>query len=687
MAPSTPGCSKGPLIHWEVAGICALLVALVWCVFGQTVRFGFVNYDDMFVTQTPEVAEGLTPHGIGWAFTHLQVGNWIPLTTLTHMMDCQLYGMWAGGHHLTNVLLHAAAVVLLFLALREMTGALWRSAFVAALFAIHPLRAESVAWVSERKDVLSGVFFMLTLWAYARYARRPESRGSYIMALVWLALGLMSKPMLVTVPFVLILLDYWPLGRFQDASQLPGLLKEKIPFFALSGLSCVWTLFAQKGTIQPLEHISLFPRVGNALVAYVIYIAKLIHPGQLAVFYPLFKEGPGAWQVTGACLLLTALTAGAWVLRGKQPFLLVGWLWYLGMLLPVIGILQVGVQAYADRYTYLPQIGLCLAGTWAAVDWAGGSRHRRLALAGAGVAALSFLLVTASRQTSYWRDSVTLWTHAFDCTQDNALTRFTLGDALAQQGRPEEAMAEYREALRINPDYVNAHNNLGLALAQQGQTEEAIAEYRQALRINPDFPEPHNNLGDALAEQGRTEEAIDEYREAVRINPAFAEAHYNLGKALARQGRTGDAIAEYREALRINSEYADAHNNLGIALAQQGQTGEAIAHMEKALELQPSSLSHQNNLAWMLATAPQASLRDGPRALELALKANQATGGSNPNIIHTLAAAYAEAGEFSDAVRTAQQALQMAEAQSNGALAGELRRELKLYEAGRRFAR
>jgi tetratricopeptide (TPR) repeat protein len=491
--------------------------------------------------------------------------------------------------------------------------------------------------------------------------------------------------MLVTTPFVLMLLDYWPLGRLQKASQFSGLLKEKIPLFAFAILASVGEIIAARRAIQPIGHIPVLPRLCNAAVAYIIYIGKLVHPSRLAVYYPLPEGGWGAWQVTGACLILAAFSAGAWRLRRKQPYLLVGWLWYLGMLAPVIGILQTGLQAYADRFTYLPQIGLCFAGTWAAADWAGGYPRRRVAMAGAAAAILLLFLVTAIRQTSYWRDSLTLWTHTFACTEDNALTRFTLGDALSQQGRTEEAISQYREALRINPTYVDAHINLGIALDQQGQTGEALGQYREAVQINPDRADSHLHLGNALARQRRTEEAIAEYREAVRADPGLADAHYNLGKALAQEGQTGEAIAEYREALRINPDSAEAHNNLGIALARQGQMQEAIDQIQKALELQPSSLSRENNLAWMLATAPQASLRNGRKALELAMKANEATGGGNPNVAQTLAAAYAEAGEFPDAVRTAQKALQMAEDNSNNALASELRRELELYKAGRRF--
>jgi Flp pilus assembly protein TadD len=699
------------------------------------------------------------------------------------MLDCQVYGLWAGGHHLTNVFLHAACAVLLFLMLLDMTGALWRSGFVAAVFAIHPLRVESVAWVSELKDVLSGVFFMLTLWAYLRYTRSPVSKSRYAMVLLWFALGLLSKPMLVTVPFVLILLDYWPLGRFQNLSQLPGLLREKILLFALSALSCVATVIAERHAIQPVAHVPLLLRIGNALVAYVVYLGKLIWPSDLAVLYPLVTNGWPAWQVIGSLLFLAGLSVGAYLSRRRQPYLLAGWLWYLGMLAPVIGILQVGEQAYADRYTYLPQIGLCLAGTWTAADWAGRRRDRRAMLGTLALIILSTLVVLAYHQTTYWYDSETLWTRALDCTRDNFIAHNNLGLVPLQQGRPQEAMLQFREALRIDPADGDAHDNLGNALFQLGRTDEAIAEYRKALELDPADADSHSNLGAAFSRQGRTEDAIAQFREAVRLNPFLGEPHYDLGvalfqqgdaqeaiaeyrkaleldpadanadcglgSALSQQGRIEEAIAEFREALRINPTNADAHsglgnallhqgqiddaiaefrealrinpglavvhnnlglilfqqgrpeeavaeyraalqcnpvyveaqNNLGNALLRQGRTGEAIAAIQKALDLQPTNVLIQNNLAWMLATAPQASLRDGARAVQLATQASQASGGNNPLILHTLAAAYAEAGQFPNAVQTARKALQLARAQSRTALANALPREIKLYEA------
>jgi tetratricopeptide (TPR) repeat protein len=506
----------------EAIAISALLVILVFAVFGQTLGHGFVNYDDnKYVYDNPIVSKGLSLPGIAWAFTHVYASNWHPLTTMVHMLDCQLYALRPAGHHLTNVLLHAASCVLLFLLLLDMTGATWRCAFVAALFAIHPLRVESVAWISELKDVLSGLFFVLTLWAYLRYTRRPESMGRYASVLLCFALGLMSKPMLVTVPFVLLLLDCWPLDRFRNASRIPALLKEKIPLFALSLLSCVATSFAQKGAIQPGEHFPLPIRLGNALAAYVVYLGKLLYPRHLAVLYPLVKEGPPAWQVAGASLLLAALTAGAYLLRRRQPCLLVGWLWYLGMLVPVIGILQVGSQAYADRYTYLPQIGLCIAVTWAVADWSLGWRYRHLLLGSIAAIYLSVLSIAAWHQTTYWRDNITLWTHTLECTRDNYIAHNNLGNALTMRRRPAEAIAQFQEALQIQPAYTLARYNLGVALAGQGRTGEAIPQFQQVLQARPDYLLARCYLGVALAEEGRPREAIAQFRAALQFQTDY----------------------------------------------------------------------------------------------------------------------------------------------------------------------
>jgi tetratricopeptide (TPR) repeat protein len=528
----------------EKVWVCAGLVVLVLTVFGQTVGHGFVNYDDdVYVYANPVVSKGFSISGIEWAFTHIHAENWHPLTTIVHMLDCQIFGLWAGGHHLVNVLLHAAVAVMLFLLLVEITGEFWRSAFVAAVFAIHPLRVESVAWVAELKDVLSGLFFMLTLRAYVRWARRGEGKGSYAMVVLWFVLGLLSKPMLVTVPFVLLLLDYWPLGRLQRAAELPKLLWEKAPLFALSLLSCIATILAQTGAIATVARVPLPARAGNALVACVTYLGKLIWPGQLAALYPLLKSGPPVWEWASALLLLLALTAAVLLSRRRYPYRLTGWLWYLGMLVPVIGLLQVGQQAYADRYTYLPQIGVCFGVTWTAADWAGERPLRRAVLAGIAVVVLCAFLVGALIQTSYWRDSETLWVHTLSSTRDNYVARNDLGVVFFNEGRTDEAIDQYREAVQIEPDDAEAHNNLGFALLQERQVGAAMSEFQAALRAEPTDLEAANNMGIALAVQGRTAEAINEFRAVLKMDPQNEKAYKNLQQALRAEASPVPAAA------------------------------------------------------------------------------------------------------------------------------------------------
>src|SRR6266571_5542154 len=401
-------------------GVCVSLVVFTWIVFGQTLRHDFVNYDDpRYVYQNTRITSGLNISGIAWAFTHIHSENWHPLTTITHMLDCQLYGLKASGHHFTNVLLHTIAVLLLFVVLQQMTGAFWRSAFVAALFAIHPLHVESVAWVAERKDVLSGVFFMLTLLAYFHYTRAPSNLRYLIVAFVF-ALGLMSKPMLVTLPFVLLLLDYWPLERIKAqrpdiGRQLLKLIAEKIPLIVLSAVSGVITFLAQRHAIGWTEQLPMLARINNAIVTYVIYVRQMFWPGNLAVFYPHPENRLPQWEIGLAVALLACITTTALVLRKVAPYLITGWFWYLGMLVPVIGLVQVGWQGHADRYTYLPQVGLYIAGTWAIADLTASFR-RRILLGAAALLIIGALSWTAWIQTSYWRDSEMLFTHALAVT-------------------------------------------------------------------------------------------------------------------------------------------------------------------------------------------------------------------------------------------------------------------------------
>ncbi len=671
-----PGNPSQP--RWKPGAISLVLVLLVLAAFGQTVRFGYVNVDDPdYVYANPMVLKGISLGGIGWAFTHVVSHHWHPLTMMSLMLDCQIFGSWAGGHHLVNMLLHAANAALLFLLLLRMTGALWRSAFVAAVFAIHPLRVESVAWVSERKDVLSGLFFMLTLWAYVQYVRSPKSKTRYSMVLLWFALGLMSKPMLVTTPFVLLLLDYWPLGRLTAPSQFLGLLREKIPLFILSALSSVAAVLALKSG-GPGAHS--YP--ANVPVAYVAYLGKLFYPSRLATIYPLPKGGRELWEVFDSLLLLAAISAGAWLLRRKQPYALIGWLWYLGMLVPVTGVMQLFDQAYADRYTYLPQIGVCVAITWMAADWAGQKQYRRATTGVAAGLILSALFIATWRQTGYWRDSETLWTRTIECTHDNFNARNYLGMAMLQQGRTEEAIDQFRESLRINAVNEFAEDGLGDALLQQGHTEEAIVHFRASSQIDPSLVVNYSNLGVALFRQGHTEEAIAEWRKALQIDPSSASAHNNLGTAFLQQGHTEEAIAEHQEALRLNPNLISAHKNLAKAFLSLGDTSQAIAEYERALQLSPNDPVAQCTLAWLLATARESNLRDGAKALELATRANTTTGGTNPLIFRTLAAAYAACGDFSNAVQIAQNGLKLAIAQSNSIAVDSLRGDINLYEKG-----
>jgi tetratricopeptide (TPR) repeat protein len=598
---------------WQTIGICIALAALTWLVFGQTLWHDFINYDDpRYVYENTKITDGLRISGIAWAFTHIHSMNWHPLTTISHMLDCQVYGLRAGWHHFTNVLLHTIAAILLFTALERMTGAFWRSAFVAAVFAIHPLRVESVAWIAERKDVLSGVFFMLTLLAYLYYARLPRITRYLVVAFV-LACGLMSKPMLVTLPFVLLLLDYWPLDRIKG--QVWKRILEKIPLIALSAASSIATFLAQKGAVGWTEELPIMERINNAVVSYVLYIWQMLWPVNLAVFYPHPENRLRLWEIISSLLLLICVTAVAITLRKQRPYLITGWLWYLGMLVPVIGLVQVGWQGRADRYTYLPQIGLYIALTWVVADLTHLGRHRRTILSATGLLIIVLLSWRAWVQTAYWRDSETLFNHALAVTANNDV----------------------------------AENNLGIVYLRQGNVDQAIALLQAAVDVRPDN----------------------------------SPAHENLAKALLQKGKVSDALIHYRKLLELQPDNIEVHNIVGTVLIQQGRPRDAIDEWQKVLTIQPDNGNAMSNLAWVLATSPDDSLRDGTKAVQLASEALRISGRRIPILFRTLAAAYAEAGDFSKAIQTAQDGVQLANSQGNSGLATELQGNIALYQTQR----
>ena len=650
--------------------IYLFLAAISLVVFGQTIRYDFVNFDDdLYVYNAPAIQAGLTAQGIALAFTSQHARNWHPLATLSHMLDCQLYGLKPGGHHATNVILHIITVLLLFRVLREMTGAVWKSAIVAALFAVHPLHVESVAWVSERKDVLSAMFFLLMLGAYVRYARAP-SMTRYLLVAVLFAAGLMSKPMLVSVPAILLLLDYWPLRRFEQPSSTTGKTKivnsgnqpctrqrlflEKIPLFVLAGGSCVATFVLQKRATGAIPPLPFLWRVENAFVSYMIYVWKTLWPTHLAVFYPHPNNTLPIWVVILAMMLLLAITVSAIVFRNKRPYVFTGWSWYLVMLMPVIGLIQVGEQGHADRYTYLPHIGLFLLAVWFAADVAAVRESRsRFATATAAVIILA-LASAAFIQASYWRNSETLWTHALDVTSDNDVAHNNLGYLRVDQGELDKAIAHFEAALEIRSRKLDPHYDVGSAFVQM-------------------------NLADALARKGQPDEALVHYEEAIRLQPNYANAYYNRGNVLFTKGRIDEAMADWEKTLQIQPNDADAHTCIGNAFLRQSSPKEAIAHYEKAMALAPGDPHSRNNIAWVLATSSDASIRDGVKAVELAQEAVQLSRGRDSKFIRTLAAAYAESSRFPEAIAAAQQAITIAAMQGNTGLANTLRKEIALY--------
>jgi len=733
--PDSPLNSDVPAPKWNPKlrlPICLALGLATLALYLPSVGHEFIDYDDQqYVTDNLRVRAGLGWESVGWAFGY-HAGNWHPLTWLSHMLDCQLYGLKAGGHHLTNLLLHAVNAMLLFLGLSRMTKILWRSAAVAALFAWHPLHVESVAWVAERKDLLCACFWLLTMGAYARYAEAtellPAGSGSrapvrqwYALALGAFALALMSKPMAVTLPFVLLLLDYWPLHRL-GRKRVMRLLGEKLPFFALSLVTCALTLAAQKLAIVSTRGLPVSERLLHAIVAYAHYLGTLFVPRGLAVYYPYET---GTWlTVMLATGVLAAITVLAWSQAGRRPYLATGWLWYLGTLVPVIGLVQVGDQAWADRYTYLPSIGAFIGIVWLGAELIPQKKVLATIAGTLGVA----LLAGTTLQLRHWQNTRTLFTHAEQVTRNNHMAVTLLGSLLAKEGKYDEAMACYRQALSYRSNYAEVHFFLGHALDQQGKLDEAIAEYnralasgqireqthiflgvalgkqkktneaaahyRAALELDPESAVAHNNLARLLQTQGRLDEAHMHYTQAVKLDPSLAPARNNFGILLLQQGKLAEGAAQLREAVRLNpqdpesqfnlalalnqqgrwqeaaeffartvsanSTDPNAHYQFGLALARLGRTREAMSRFASALLIQPDFPNALDGLAWILATSPNQEFRNGMEAVRMAGRACELTGHSDALKLKTLAAAQAEAGQFEAAARTLQSAYEAA---------------------------
>ena len=597
--------------------VAIMLIAACLFAFGEVARNGFINFDDgIYVIENPHVRSGLKVENIAWAFTTMYATNWHPLTWLSHMLDCQLYGLNPAGHHLNNLFFHIANVLLLFLLLRNATGRFWESAAVAALFALHPLRVESVAWISERKDLLSGFFGMLTMLAYVHYVRRP-SPARYTLTLLLFALGLTAKPMLVTLPFVLLLFDFWPLQRCLSGSRgrpaedalprFPGnsapgvgaLVLEKVPFLVLSVASSVVTYIAQSkgGAVSSFEVIPLQTRLANALVSYWRYLEKTFWPENLSVFYPHPGSHLALGEIVFAGLFLVAVSVLVLFQARRRPFLVTGWFWFLGMLVPVLGILQVGGQSMADRYTYLPSIGVLLIIVWSLSSLLGRLPHHKTLLAGGFTVIVVSLACVTWVQTGYWKDTETLFGRAAAVTEKNYLAHFLMGDSFSARNKLDMALSEYQKAIAIVPDYADAHNKIGMVFARQGCIEEAIDHYQEALRANPKHTLAHLNMASVLAEQGNLDEAMTHYLQALSMDPDSGAVYNGLGVVMARMQRLDESIYYLSRAVEICPDSPEGNNNFGRVLTLEGDFQAAFIHLFRALELRPGYAEAHNNLA------------------------------------------------------------------------------------------
>jgi tetratricopeptide (TPR) repeat protein len=686
---------------WDWLIVASLLVgtlALYW----RVGKYQFINFDDEdYVVGNVHVQSGLTLDSLLWAFTTGARSNWHPLTWLSYQLDAQLFGINAGAMHLENVVIHSINAALLYGLLAGMTGRRPAAAWVAAMFAWHPLHVESVAWISERKDVLSTLFMFLCLLAYLRYVRRPVM-ANYVLVLILMALGLMAKPMLVSLPCIMLLLDIWPLRRLWEQTVAPptlwtrtrsgAIVAEKLPLFALAAASAAVTYAVQTagGSMASPSGVPLGIRLSNALVSYVDYLRLMAAPRGLAIFYPHPATYPGGTasqaQLIISAIVLTSITAIAIIAVRRLPWILIGWLWYVGMLLPVIGLVQVGQQSRADRYSYVPLVGVLIAIAWTTI-WLAKFRPKIGNLLAGLLAAVSIggMATVTWRQIGYWRDSETVMTRAVQAVPNNYLAHASLGMALDDRGLPEAAAQEYHAALAIKPDAALALYGLALQAQQRGEAENAIGLYERALSADPDDDVAYNNLGNLLAQQGRQQEAIRVYKAGIARGAQVPQIYHNLALAQARQGALDDAIGNWKTAIKLNPRYADAEFQLGLALSTVGQDAAGLEHLRRAIELRPDRADLLANFAWVLATHPSPQFQNAPEAVTLAEKACKLTHNDNPQFLDVLAAAYARASQFDHAIATAQGALALARERNDQALANAIQKRLELYQKDKPF--
>jgi len=750
-----PAASPG--YSWATPCICITLAVLVILVFGQVARHDFVNYDDdLYVYANPQVLQGLTMKSFVWAFTSGHATNWHPVTWLSHMADIELFGLVGdhhggfldgpGGHHLMSVMLHLLNTVLLFLVLKAMTDAVWPAAGVAALFAVHPTHVESVAWIAERKDVLSGLFWMLTMLAYIAYSRR-STPGRYLLVLALYAAGLMAKPMLVTLPFVLLLLDYWPLRRSSRARSWRRLWSEKVPLFALSAVSCVVTYQVQLsgGAVRSLDVVPLHVRAINAPVAYMHYLLNMVWPQGLAVHYPLESTATSPEWAVLALLVFIAITLVAWRCRSTLPCLVVGWLWFVGTLVPVIGIVQVGDQAYADKYTYLPYIGLLIAVAYGlrGVPWTWPARDVLFRIAAAlVVGAFSWC---AWVQTGFWKNSETLFTHALAVTENNArayynrgvsylesgkhdsalndfdkaielkkdhveaysnramlyqmlrryqdaaadfesalrlkanpLTYYNRGRLFSAWGKFDRALDDYTKAIELQPDFSKAYHNRGHTYFRMDKNERALADLDRAIHLDPYDATAYNNRGGVYQNLGQNELALADYTKAIKLEPDHVSAYYNRGRAFAQAGTFDRAVSDFTEAIALQPDFTNAYLHRGNAFEVLKKYNLASADYTRSIQVQPRNAQAQSNLARLLATCPDAKYRNGPKAVSYATRACELLQWKDSRALWTLAAAYAESGQFGEAAKFQTVAIEHAPAE----MKAELLQQLELYQRG-----